>query len=111
MASFASYRLATADAIAILPPFDEFQALYRIRKASFALSFLTQFHEEKSAQVPALPNSVGFLGVGNECCPGRYSSIVGDHQVCELPGVLISLDLNLLLLLVQSKFACREYGT
>ena len=38
------------------------------------------------------------------------SSVVGDHEVCQLPGVLIGLDLDLLLLLVYRQFACWQHG-
>ena len=37
---------------------------------------------------------------------GNYGSVFGDYEVRELPGVLISLDLDLLLLLVDRQFAC-----
>src|SRR5437870_5110172 len=40
---------------------------------------------------------------------GQCSSIVGDHEVCQLPGVLISLDLDLLRLLIHRQFAGRQH--
>src|SRR6266576_5731669 len=41
---------------------------------------------------------------------GQYSSIFGDHEVSQLPGVLIGFDLDLLRLLVQGQLACRQHG-
>ena len=40
---------------------------------------------------------------------GQPSSIVGDHEVSQLPGVLVGLDLDLLRLLVYCQFACRQH--
>ena len=40
----------------------------------------------------------------------QRSSIVGDYEVTQIPGILISLDLDLLGLLVYLQLACRQYG-
>ena len=40
----------------------------------------------------------------------QRSSIFGDDEVSQLPGILISLDLDLLRLLVHLQLACRQYG-
>src|SRR5436190_19733518 len=40
---------------------------------------------------------------------GQRSSIVGDDEISQLPGILISLDLDLLRLFVHLQFACRQH--
>ena len=37
-------------------------------------------------------------------------SVIRDHEVCELPGILVGFDLDLLLLLVHGQSACRQHG-
>ena len=37
-----------------------------------------------------------------------HSSIVGDHEVCKVPGVLISLHFDLFFLFVHRQFDCRQ---
>src|SRR4030095_1601313 len=39
----------------------------------------------------------------------QRSSIVGDDEVTQIPGILISLDLDLLSLLVYRQLACRQH--
>jgi hypothetical protein len=38
------------------------------------------------------------------------SSIFGDHDVSQLPGILIGLDVDLLRLFIHDQFACRQHG-
>ena len=38
-----------------------------------------------------------------------HSSVPGDYEVCQLPGVLVSLDFDLLLLLVHGQFDCWQH--
>ena len=37
-------------------------------------------------------------------------SVIRDHEVCELPGILVGFDLDLLFLLVHGQSACRQHG-
>ena len=67
---------------------------------------VTRYLEDLTNENAQPPCTCAGIVIGIE----SLRSVIRDHEVCELPGILVGFDLDLLLLLVHGQSACRQHG-